>query len=164
MKKYFGPIVVVVVGLGAIALTAVLNQDLENTADADTAMIDVKVEESFPVREDYPILVSAKHLDPIEGYKMIYSEDNDRAVYIKEDHKYMTVEEGTEVEVRDEDYNIIIRGEVTKSSEGVFYVKVDDPTKVYGGMSGMRVYSSSQELGFVSALTPDLQIECLTVF
>lgn len=106
------------------------------------------------------ILVTADHIDPIEGFTKIYTfEGRDEAIYVRDEPSFKTIVEKQNVNIEG-----LSNCKIVESSEGEFRVETQSPELIVGGLSGTYVYSedNSKVLGFVIELKGG-KIRCLTI-
>ena len=105
------------------------------------------------------ILITAAHLEKVEGYNKLYEDkDRDVAYYIKDSIKLTRVV-NQEVFIEGlEDCKII------SSKEGSFQVTTSTPENIVNGMSGRRVLDKyNTPIGFVDAMSTGGVLECNTL-
>lgn len=126
----------------AVILLFYLNKDYYTNRD------EIKLENN--------VLITADHLENVEGYTKIYSDkEKDIAYYIRDAPVYSKIEA----------QKVIIKGledcKIIDSYEGGFIVETDKQFLISSGMSGERVLTvNGQEIGFVSSLQEDGKIDC----
>lgn len=154
----FGKLIVPTLFIIALIAGAIYTKDAKSLEEA---VGKEDVIETVYVKEPTPIIVSATHLEEIDGYLKVYDvPDTDRSYYINTSYTYALVDKGLEVVISTTQG--LLHGEVTESVEGKFRVKVKDPTLVFNGMSGSVVLHRGEEIGFVSELKENLEILCYT--
>lgn len=108
------------------------------------------------------IYITAAHIpeDSIVGYTLMYKDTSrDTAYYLKDDYQYSYPEIGDVVFFGN------TKGVVTGIKDGVgFYVKPDDSSAVYKGMSGARVRNSrGEEIAFISSSKSVDKLLCVSI-
>lgn len=103
-------------------------------------------------------LISAEHLEQIEGYNKIYSAtDRDVALYVSNSN-LTSYPIGTKVTCE-----YLRDTKIVKTGNGWFEISMSNPENVTTGMSGNRVYYKNNSIGFISKLTEDNTLLCYTL-
>lgn len=165
---YFAYIVVagiaIYTGFVNIQLEEELSHARKVSESKDKQLITIYGELKEFQESESPTVITAGHLPKEDMYEKGYIviEDipqTDRTIYYKKKDSYMKIPVGKEVNL-----NGRIKGKVIDSEEGMFEVKVNDPTKIYKGLSGTPVsyLLSGLEIGYVSSMTENSTVICYT--
>lgn len=99
----------------------------------------------LPFEASSRVLVSCYHLNPIEGYTMVYADESaDYAVYVLNEYKAKHVPQGAEVTYLNS------RGTVESCDDKMFYVLPSNTNAIVPGVSGAIVYYNDVPVGVIS--------------
>ena len=102
------------------------------------------------------VVVSAAHLESIDGYTQVYSDsETDYAVYVNDDYRATTLSIGDKVTLAD------TTGIVVSVYAKEFAVDVDNISKIVPGVSGDPVYCRSNSVGFISGWNGEGALRCI---
>ena len=106
------------------------------------------------------LIISAAHLEKIDGYTKIYTDkDRDVSYYVKDKKDLSVLPVGMKVQAE-----YLKECTVTNSGPGWFIFSVNNPENITSGMSGNRVKDSSgEDIGFISELVNNKEVKCYTL-
>lgn len=109
------------------------------------------------------VYITAAHIPStaLTGYSLMYADtERDSAYYLKEDYTYTYPDIGETV------YFGKYSGVVESIEEGIgFWVEVTEDTRIYQGMSGMRVCDKDgNEIAFISKSKGGTRLLCVSLY